>query len=180
MNNKIGAIDLANYIIWKAIDFHKVGITNLKLQKLIYFTYAQHLVATKRKIFDEPIEKWQYGPVVPSVYHAFKDYGVYEINQTKSKFSIDLSTGKPVLKTENFDPTAIIFNDYIKLDVVNSEISKLIHKDAYELVEETHRHPMWAKYKDRIMSGERNIQYSDQELLDYFNPQNLNLYFLTK
>lgn len=175
MNNKITAIDIANYIIWKAKEIHKVGLTNLKLQKIIYFIYAKHLAITKTKLFDEPIEKWQYGPVVPSVYHAFKDYGVYEINQTKSKFSLDLSSGKPVLKTEDFDPSIIIFNHDIKIGLIDDQISQLINKDAYELVDITHQHPMWAKDKGRIMKGEKNIRYSDEELLDYFSPQKLNL-----
>lgn len=170
MNKKITAIDIANYVIWKAKNTYKVGVTNLKLQKLIYFIYAKHLADGDIKLFDEAIEKWQYGPVVPSVYHAFKDYGVYEINQTKSKFSLDSSSGKPVLKTEDFEPSIITLNSNVKCNLIDDVLEKYIHKDAYELVEITHQHPMWAKDKIRIMSGEKNIQYSDEELLAFFKP----------
>jgi uncharacterized phage-associated protein len=53
-------------------------ISNLKLQKLCY--YAGGVMAALRKddckpLFSDPIEAWQHGPVVPSQYHRFKEYG---------------------------------------------------------------------------------------------------------
>ncbi|MDD2870316.1 Panacea domain-containing protein [Neomegalonema sp.] len=53
-------------------------ISNLKLQKLCY--YAAGVMAAARQnddrpLFAERIEAWQHGPVVPSLYHSFKEYG---------------------------------------------------------------------------------------------------------
>ena len=58
------------------IAFSKgIPITHLKLQKLIYFVYKKHLQDTKHALFSDFFEVWTYGPVLSSVYHAFKKYG---------------------------------------------------------------------------------------------------------
>ena len=50
-------------------------ISNLKLQKLLYYAQAYSLVILKRPIFPEAIEHWTHGLVVPEIYHKYKDYG---------------------------------------------------------------------------------------------------------
>jgi uncharacterized phage-associated protein len=48
-------------------------ITNLKLQKLLYYTQAWHLAFTGTPIFMESIEAWVHGPVVPSIFRRFRE-----------------------------------------------------------------------------------------------------------
>jgi uncharacterized phage-associated protein len=48
-------------------------LTNLKLQKLLYYAQAWYLVRNDRPIFREDFEAWIHGPVLPSQYHRFKD-----------------------------------------------------------------------------------------------------------
>jgi uncharacterized phage-associated protein len=55
-------------------------LTNLKLQKLIYIANGWHLSYFDEVLFDEQIEAWTYGPVVPSIYHLYKQYGSFGIN----------------------------------------------------------------------------------------------------
>ncbi|MCK4089659.1 DUF4065 domain-containing protein [Acinetobacter radioresistens] len=165
--NNYTAMDIANYIIWFSKQKFNEGVTNLKLQKLLYFVYGYHLAERDQKLFNDSIEKWQYGPVVPSVYHAFKDYGVYEIHQPKSRYRIDMSSGKPVLYAEQFEPE-IISNDYQTKRIIEKYVSELIKKPAYELVEETHQHPMWLNFKDKILKGEKHLQYTDEEIKNFF------------
>lgn len=50
-------------------------ITNLKLQKLLYYAQGTFLALHGQKLFEQPIMKWQYGPVVPDVYHQYKYFG---------------------------------------------------------------------------------------------------------
>ncbi|MCQ2322537.1 MAG: DUF4065 domain-containing protein [Bacteroidales bacterium] len=50
-------------------------ISNLKLQKILYFVQAEFLVAKDQPCFAESIEAWDFGPVVPDVYHRYKIYG---------------------------------------------------------------------------------------------------------
>ncbi|WP_309232563.1 Panacea domain-containing protein [Cylindrospermum sp. FACHB-282] len=50
-------------------------ISNLKLQKLLYYAQGFHLALYDKPLFSEPIEAWRYGPVVPEVYHEYKNCG---------------------------------------------------------------------------------------------------------
>ena len=66
--------NICNYII-KSENNKGRAVTNLRLQKLLYFIQAYSLKALDAPCFAESIEAWQYGPVVPSVYSAYKFYG---------------------------------------------------------------------------------------------------------
>src|SRR5271165_1232342 len=50
-------------------------ISNLKLQKLLYYVQGYHLAFYGSELFPDPIVAWQYGPVVEGVYHNFKRFG---------------------------------------------------------------------------------------------------------
>lgn len=76
-----GAYDpraIANLMLDEA-DRRGLNITNLALQKLLYFAHGIHLTKTKRPLVSGYFEAWQYGPVHPSVYRAFKPAGAEPI-----------------------------------------------------------------------------------------------------
>ena len=69
------AIDVAKYILCIA-NTNGDLITNLKLQKLLYYAQAWYMVNFDgQKLFDDDIEAWQFGPVIKSIYNLFKDFG---------------------------------------------------------------------------------------------------------
>jgi uncharacterized phage-associated protein len=49
-------------------------LTNLKLQKLIYYAQAWYLALHDKSLFDEDMQAWVHGPVLPSQYHRFSQY----------------------------------------------------------------------------------------------------------
>lgn len=51
------------------------GITNLKLQKLVYYAQGFYLALFDKPLFGEDIKAWQYGPVVVDLYHHYKEHG---------------------------------------------------------------------------------------------------------
>lgn len=70
------AIDIANELLKRAAENGGGDLmTNLKLQKMLYYEQGFHLAYFNEPLFDEQIEAWQYGPVVPSVYEYYKTYG---------------------------------------------------------------------------------------------------------
>lgn len=75
---------VAQYIIRIAHDNGDSGITNLKLQKLLYYAHAWHLVNFKKSLFIDNIEAWEFGPVIPSVYRKYKQYAHKPIPQPQS------------------------------------------------------------------------------------------------
>lgn len=51
------------------------ALTHVPLQKLLYFAHAIFLVQQKRPLVSGHFEAWQYGPVHPAAYRAFKNAG---------------------------------------------------------------------------------------------------------
>lgn len=70
------AITIAKWFVaWSETDESgEAGLSNLKLQKLLYYAQGLHLGATGNLLFGDPIEAWDHGPVVPNVYHEFKEF----------------------------------------------------------------------------------------------------------
>ena len=67
------ARQIADNIISLARD-NRIEITNLKLQKLLYYAQAWYLVFHDKTLFSEDLEAWVHGPVVARVFGEFKQY----------------------------------------------------------------------------------------------------------
>jgi uncharacterized phage-associated protein len=67
------ALETARYIIRFAHE-HGDPVSNLKLQKLLYYAQAWHLAINDEPLFQERLEAWVHGPVVPPVYGTFKKW----------------------------------------------------------------------------------------------------------
>jgi uncharacterized phage-associated protein len=65
---------VANYFLERGFD-EEVPIDPLKLQKLLYFAHGWNLGLYGTPLLSEPIEAWTHGPVIPSIYHEFKEVG---------------------------------------------------------------------------------------------------------
>ena len=49
-----------------------LSVSNLMLQKLLYYAQGWSLVLRDEPLFNDEIEAWVHGPVVPSVFRRFK------------------------------------------------------------------------------------------------------------
>lgn len=54
-------------------------MTNMRLHKLLYFAQGHALALRGEVLIDEAVEAWRYGPVFPSVFEAWKEYGAEPI-----------------------------------------------------------------------------------------------------
>jgi uncharacterized phage-associated protein len=71
------AISNANEVADALIAFcneHGDVMTNLRLQKLLYYSQAWYLALYDKPLFDEPFEAWVRGPVQPDVWKRFKEF----------------------------------------------------------------------------------------------------------
>lgn len=109
----INAIDLAKYIVSKC-SRDECPISNLQLQKILFFIQKNRLVQNGWSIKDD-FEAWQYGPVIRSVYNFFSIYAGIKIDEV---FRYNLP-------------------DYVMEDV-NDTVEKLRKMDPWELVTATH------------------------------------------
>lgn len=67
-------IDIAEYVIQRCKTLN-CSISNLKLQKILYFIQAEFLVKRNKQCFNENIEAWDFGTVVPKVYYKYRVFG---------------------------------------------------------------------------------------------------------
>ena len=70
---------VANFFVHLAEDqaMRDAGdlMTDLKLQKMLYFAQGWHLARYGEPLFDSRVEAWEHGPVVPDVYATYKGCG---------------------------------------------------------------------------------------------------------
>ena len=73
-------IDVCGYIICYS-NFKKYGVSNLKLQKLLYFVQVFFVAYTEEHTlcFDSKIEAWDFGPVVPKAYYQYSEFSSTDI-----------------------------------------------------------------------------------------------------
>lgn len=65
---------IARYVIHRCTQNER-PISNLKLQKILYFVQANFLVGMDKACFPDDIEAWNHGPVVPAVYFKYMIFG---------------------------------------------------------------------------------------------------------
>ncbi len=84
---------IANYFLW-FFQTHGDLLTNLKLQKLLYFAQGWYLALYDEKLFKEDIQAWIHGPVVPTIYHHYREYKYAPITKRKKKPELEPRTIK--------------------------------------------------------------------------------------
>lgn len=65
---------IANYFLDRGWAEGK-GVDPLKLQKLVYFAHGWHLGLYDSPLLDGGVQAWRFGPVIPTLYHEFKEFG---------------------------------------------------------------------------------------------------------
>lgn len=132
------ALDVARYIIWYCEE-KKYIVSNLKLQKILYFIQAKFLVEKNTPCFSEKIEAWDFGPVVPEAYHEYKQYGSGDIPTIESYIMFDENDIWNSKRIE-FEDTIIADEDKVLIDKV---IDKFADYSATDLVSLTHKQSPW-------------------------------------
>ena len=67
------AIDVANYLVERWGRRYPATIHGLN--RLVYLAQVEAITTTGEPLFEDRIEAWQCGPVVPAVIHAFGEWG---------------------------------------------------------------------------------------------------------
>jgi uncharacterized phage-associated protein len=121
-------------------------ISNLKLQKLVYYSQAWYLAIYDTPLFEEDFEAWVHGPVIPALYREYKSFG-----------------WQPILK----DVEKPEFSESIE-NFLNEVAQVYFACDAYELERMTHQEDPWIKARhglpmdapcDEIISKESMREY---------------------
>lgn len=90
---------VANLMLDEA-DRSGYRLTNLALQKLLYFAHAIFLIEHKRPLVLGYFEAWEYGPVHPTAYQAFKSAGAEPITFRATRVDVVSGARVPVSPPE--------------------------------------------------------------------------------
>ena len=163
---RLNPIDIANYIVWRHRNEDHF-LTHLKLQKIMYYVVAKYLKDKDELLFEDPIYKWQYGPVIKPVYHQFKLFGKSKIKEPVSYLSSDSNySGKGDFTINFVDPEEIcatLDSDNEFKNVVLHVLKEFQYSTAFDLVERTHEESAWKNFESQILNG-IELTYSKDEL----------------
>jgi uncharacterized phage-associated protein len=93
-------IHIANKIIACTDSEHGELISNLKLQKLLYYIQGFNIAVFNKPLFEDDFEAWQYGPVVKDAYFHFKSFGASSITLKDEDIVAKLDEDQEELFTE--------------------------------------------------------------------------------
>jgi uncharacterized phage-associated protein len=140
--------DVADYILTLSCPEEGDLMSNLKIQKLCY--YAAGVAAALREdnsqpLFDEDVQAWLHGPVVPSLYRRFKEHGDGAIPCESIEVELD-----------NFHPS-----DRFLLESIYENFAQY---SGWKLRQMTHDEPPW---KNAYVEGKNKVITLDS-MSDYF------------
>lgn len=116
---------IAKYVITREADDGR-SVSNLRLQKLLYFIQASFIQQKKEPCFFEEFYAWDYGPVIPTVYREYKVYGSASIPPQRF--------GDSALKIKTEDKR-----------IINETLDICKDYSTNQLVSITHKQDPWKK-----------------------------------
>lgn len=126
-------------------DLNAEELTQMKAMKLLYYIQAASLVVTGKRMFDNDIVAWKYGPVVEEVHKKY-------LHQRGIVGDIDDQALKDYKELQNDRQTA---------DILNSIYDIYGHSSAYDLMRQTHTEAPWKE-------TEQSHVISDTKIKNYF------------
>lgn len=135
-------LDVAQYIL------ERTGhMSTWKLQKLVYYSQAWHLVWADKPLFEEKIEAWANGPVAPDLYEQHK--GFFSVTR--------ISNGDSQVLTEN------------ERESTDKVIGYYGQYNGQQLSDLTHQETPWKQAREGMGYNERgNVEITKESLAEYY------------
>jgi len=140
--------DLASYFLCRAAETGEL-LTNLKLQKLVYYAQAWHLAVTGKPLFKEDFQAWVHGPVCPDLYHEYR-----------------YCRWQPIVLTSlPEEPTFAPESE----EVLNQVVDLYLGESAYTLQRMTHSEDPWVNARKGLASDSpSNRIISQKSMKEYY------------
>ena len=116
---------VADYVILYAKADEDISLSNLKLQKLLYYIQAWSYGIKERPLFDGIFQAWVHGPVNPEIFTRFKqkDKTLYS-EITKS----DVINKNPKIPQEDCEHIELVLNSYLKYS--GADLERISHAET--------------------------------------------------
>lgn len=112
------------------------SISNMKLQKLLYYAQGFALAILGKPLFEDDFEKWAYGPVLPVVYNKYKAFGSEAIPRPEGASLQDYTDDERKLLDEvyytfgQYSAWALSEMSHATAPWRDAELGKIISKDS--------------------------------------------------
>lgn len=148
----ISAVDTAKLILAKLKSDDEMAeyTSRLKLLKLLYYVQGYHLAMFETPIFDEKIEAWLHGPVVPEVWKWAINYGDEQMQSEALDDEQIKRLGLHPQQIKLVEEVLEIYNKY----------------SAYGLRDKTHTEMPWLAAYEK----DKNNEITKDSLKDFFAP----------
>lgn len=152
--------DVANFTLEFA-DQCNLKLTNLALQKLLYFVHGWFYSIYEQPLIKNKFEAWKYGPVQRVIYDQFKSFKEGTIRGVRATY-IDPATGEQVYREPKINPEHV--------EVIRGVLEKYQRYTAGQLVEESHVEDgpweyVWQQAEEAVYPG---MKIPDALILDHF------------
>ncbi len=150
---------IANFVLDFCEARHR-RVTNLALQKIVYFCHVWSLIELGRPLIRHRFEAWEYGPVLPYLYREFRNYDRAQIVGRATR--IDPKDGKHRVVVYDFDR---------ETDSLLREIADFYSRlRASDLVELSHAeggpwHRVW-NHGGKVNPG---MQIEDAKIVEFYS-----------
>ena len=135
------------FVAWAEIQ-EDAELTNLKIQKLVYYAKLAYMKKTSGvNLFNDRMEAWAHGPVIPDLYHELKQYG------------------RGPVESDEFVSETFNWDDYRSVEDTLVEVwQEYGPYSAWALRNKTHTEAPWIK---NFRDDERGLEISDADLKAY-------------
>lgn len=142
MSSQVSVQDVAAYIMAKCGP-----MTAMKLQKLVYYSQAWSLVWDEKPLFNEEIQAWANGPIVPELYNRHR--GAFQLSEWK------------IGSIEKLDPR--------QKETIDAIIKHYGNATGQYLSELTHAEMPWIEARSGLAPGERgNKVITHSSMAEYY------------
>ncbi|MGA0447936.1 MAG: Panacea domain-containing protein [Candidatus Phytoplasma pyri] len=149
LNNVINVFDIANCLL-NYLDTQTYQVSNMKINQLLYYIQGHYIAKHEEPLFNEPIEVWLCGPIIPHIYGKFLEFVNYSIPNDYVCFEATNNTLNPNTK-----------------NIIYRVIDKYANISLYDLSVMTHNESPWKNAYNPRKQWKNNL-ITTRLLKDFF------------
>lgn len=135
------------HIITDYINQKGDTVSHKKLQKLLYYVEAWHLVNFGQPILDEDFQAWVHGPVIPELYHELKDFGFNNLEVVNEEEETVDEAIKAIIQKNGIEAD--------KIEFIKSVLDNYGSLTSFDLELLTHSEKPWLEARGNCAPHER-------------------------
>ncbi|MFZ4863970.1 Panacea domain-containing protein [Sphingobacterium sp. Mn56C] len=150
------------HIITNYVNQKGDTVSHKKLQKLLYYVEAWHLVNFGKPILEEEFQAWVHGPVIPELYQKLKDFGFNDlkvINEEEETVDKEIES---IIQKNGLDEN--------KVEFIYSVLDNYGSLSSFELELLSHSEKPWIDARGNCAPHERcTTVISKETMLEFYS-----------